>query len=56
MLGHEAAGTVEAVGPDVTDLVPGDFVILNWRAVCGECRSCRRGRPGTASAPKRPRR
>jgi len=45
LLGHEAAGTVEAVGPDVTDLAPGDFVILNWRAVCGQCRSCRRGRP-----------
>ncbi|MCU1357387.1 MAG: S-(hydroxymethyl)mycothiol dehydrogenase [Acidimicrobiales bacterium] len=45
LLGHEAAGLVESVGPDVTDLVPGDFVILNWRAVCGACRSCRRGRP-----------
>src|SRR6185312_2034385 len=45
LLGHEAAGLVEQVGPDVTDLVPGDFVILNWRAVCGTCRSCRRGRP-----------
>ena len=45
LLGHEAAGIVESVGPDVTDLVPGDFVVLNWRAVCGECRSCRRGRP-----------
>jgi S-(hydroxymethyl)mycothiol dehydrogenase len=45
LLGHEAAGIVEQVGPDVTDLVPGDFVVLNWRAVCGECRSCRRGRP-----------
>ncbi|HET8659280.1 MAG TPA: S-(hydroxymethyl)mycothiol dehydrogenase [Micromonosporaceae bacterium] len=45
LLGHEAAGTVEAVGPGVTSVVPGDFVILNWRAVCGECRSCRRGRP-----------
>jgi len=45
LLGHEAAGIVEAVGPDVADLVPGDFVILNWRAVCGECRACRRGRP-----------
>jgi S-(hydroxymethyl)mycothiol dehydrogenase len=45
LLGHEAAGVVEAVGPDVTGLAPGDFVILNWRAVCGECRSCRRGRP-----------
>ncbi len=45
LLGHEAAGIVEAVGPDVRDVAPGDFVILNWRAVCGECRSCRRGRP-----------
>jgi S-(hydroxymethyl)mycothiol dehydrogenase len=36
---------VEAVGPDVRDLAPGDFVVLNWRAVCGECRACRRGRP-----------
>jgi S-(hydroxymethyl)mycothiol dehydrogenase len=45
LLGHEAAGVVEAVGPDVTGIAPGDFVILNWRAVCGECRSCLRGRP-----------
>jgi len=45
LLGHEAAGIVESVGPDVTEIAPGDFVILNWRAVCGECRSCRRGRP-----------
>ena len=45
LLGHEAAGIVEAVGPDVTDLSPGDFVVLNWRAVCGECRACRKGRP-----------
>ncbi len=45
LLGHEAAGVVEAVGPGVTSVEPGDFVVLNWRAVCGECRSCRRGRP-----------
>ena len=45
LLGHEAAGVVEAVGAGVTEVAPGDFVILNWRAVCGECRSCRRGRP-----------
>jgi S-(hydroxymethyl)mycothiol dehydrogenase len=43
LLGHEAAGVVEAVGHDVTEVVPGDFVILNWRAVCGECRACKRG-------------
>jgi S-(hydroxymethyl)mycothiol dehydrogenase len=45
LLGHEAAGTVEAVGPGVTDVAPGDFVILNWRAVCGQCRACLKGRP-----------
>src|SRR3954452_13495793 len=45
LLGHEAAGIVEKVGEGVTDVAPGDFVILNWRAVCGDCRACRRGRP-----------
>ena len=45
LLGHEAAGVVEAVGPGVDIVAPGDFVILNWRAVCGACRACRRGRP-----------
>ncbi len=45
LLGHEAAGVVEAVGEGVTDVAPGDFVVLNWRAVCGQCRACRRGRP-----------
>ena len=45
LLGHEAAGIVEAVGDDVTEVAPGDFVILNWRAVCGQCRACKRGRP-----------
>jgi S-(hydroxymethyl)mycothiol dehydrogenase len=45
LLGHEASGVVEAVGPGVSDVAPGDFVVLNWRAVCGQCRSCRRGRP-----------
>jgi S-(hydroxymethyl)mycothiol dehydrogenase len=45
LLGHEASGIVEAVGDDVTDVAPGDFVVLNWRAVCGQCRACRRGRP-----------
>jgi S-(hydroxymethyl)mycothiol dehydrogenase len=45
LLGHEAAGIVEEVGEGVTDVEPGDFVILNWRAVCGQCRACLRGRP-----------
>ncbi|MGC5013626.1 S-(hydroxymethyl)mycothiol dehydrogenase [Streptosporangium sp. DT93] len=45
LLGHEAAGVVEAVGEGVTEVAQGDFVILNWRAVCGNCRACLRGRP-----------
>jgi S-(hydroxymethyl)mycothiol dehydrogenase len=45
LLGHEAAGLVEAVGDGVTDVEPGDFVVLNWRAVCGVCRACKRGTP-----------
>ena len=45
LLGHEAAGVVEAVGDGVTEVAPGDFVVLNWRAVCGQCRACKRGRP-----------
>src|SRR3954466_1834665 len=45
LLGHEAAGTVEAVGDGVTGLSPGDYVVLAWRAPCGVCRSCARGRP-----------
>jgi S-(hydroxymethyl)mycothiol dehydrogenase len=44
LLGHEAAGIVESVGDGVTDVAPGDFVVLNWRAVCGQCRACRRGK------------
>ena len=45
LLGHEASGVVEAVGEGVTGLEPGDFVVLNWRAVCGNCRACLRGEP-----------
>ena len=45
LLGHEAAGVVESVGEGVTEVAPGDYVILNWRAVCGQCRACLRGRP-----------
>jgi S-(hydroxymethyl)mycothiol dehydrogenase len=45
LLGHEAAGRVETVGPGVSHLAPGDYVVLAWRAPCGACRSCRRGRP-----------
>ena len=45
LLGHEASGIVEEVGEGVTDVAPGDFVILNWRAVCGNCRACLRSEP-----------
>ncbi len=45
LLGHEAAGIVESVGQGVDSIAPGDFVILNWRAVCGLCRACTRGEP-----------
>jgi len=45
LLGHEAAGTVEAVGDGVEGLAPGDYVVIAWRAPCGRCRSCLRGRP-----------
>ncbi|MGW3314164.1 S-(hydroxymethyl)mycothiol dehydrogenase [Streptomyces fungicidicus] len=45
LLGHEAAGIVESVGEGVSEVGVGDFVVLNWRAVCGQCRACRRGRP-----------
>ncbi|MGI9015503.1 MAG: S-(hydroxymethyl)mycothiol dehydrogenase [Euzebya sp.] len=43
LLGHEAAGIIETVGAGVTNVEPGDFVVLNWRAVCGQCRACKRG-------------
>lgn len=43
LLGHEAAGVVESVGSGVTHVAEGDFVVLNWRAVCGECRACKKG-------------
>ncbi|QSE92889.1 S-(hydroxymethyl)mycothiol dehydrogenase [Rhodococcus pseudokoreensis] len=45
LLGHEASGIVESVGAGVTSVAVGDFVVLNWRAVCGQCRACKRGRP-----------
>src|SRR5690349_17054229 len=43
LLGHEGAGTVEAVGADVTNVAPGDRVVLGWRSPCGRCRWCVRG-------------
>lgn len=43
--GHEGAGVVEAVGPGVTALVPGDHVALNWAPSCGYCFYCLHERP-----------
>ena len=45
VLGHEGAGTVEAVGPGVASLRPGDHVALNWAPACGSCFYCQRHRP-----------
>jgi len=44
ILGHEAAGTVEAVGPNVTGIQPGDHAVLSFRPACGNCRQCALGR------------
>jgi len=45
LLGHEAAGRVSVIGAGVTHVAVGDFVVLNWRAVCGDCRACKRAEP-----------
>jgi S-(hydroxymethyl)glutathione dehydrogenase/alcohol dehydrogenase len=45
VLGHEGAGTVEAIGNGVSSLRPGDRVVLSWAPSCGECADCARGRP-----------
>jgi S-(hydroxymethyl)mycothiol dehydrogenase len=45
LLGHEAAGIVEKVGPGVVNVKEGDYVILAWRAPCGNCRFCQIGQP-----------
>jgi S-(hydroxymethyl)glutathione dehydrogenase/alcohol dehydrogenase len=45
ILGHEGAGVVEAVGAGVTDVAPGDGVVLSWLPSCGRCRWCAQGRP-----------
>ncbi|RBP65562.1 S-(hydroxymethyl)mycothiol dehydrogenase [Brevibacterium sanguinis] len=45
LLGHESAGVVSEIGEGVTNVEVGDFVILNWRAICGDCRACKRGEP-----------
>jgi S-(hydroxymethyl)mycothiol dehydrogenase len=50
LLGHEGAGYVEEVGAQVTDVAPGDAVVIAWRAPCGRCEACRRGDPRRCSA------
>ena len=45
VLGHEGAGVVTRIGPDVDDLEPGDHVVLSWVPQCGRCRQCEAGRP-----------
>jgi S-(hydroxymethyl)mycothiol dehydrogenase len=56
LLGHEGAGVVEEVGAEVTGVAPGDYVVVAWRAPCGECPSCRRGDPRRCSSQLRGRR
>jgi Zn-dependent alcohol dehydrogenase len=51
LLGHEGAGTVEAVGEGVTSLVAGDKVVLGWKTPCGACSSCARGEPRRCARP-----
>ncbi len=46
ILGHEAVGTVEEVGPSVTTIAPGDRVLLSCVTSCGRCRYCKEGRYG----------
>ena len=51
VLGHEGAGVVEATGPGVTNVSPGDHVILSWKANCGLCEVCQKGWPNVCYSP-----
>jgi Zn-dependent alcohol dehydrogenase len=51
LLGHEGAGTVEAVGDGVDTVAPGDRVVIAWKTACGECDRCRRGEPRLCRKP-----
>ena len=51
VLGHEGAGVVEATGPGVTNVKPGDHVILSWKANCGLCEACQKGWPNVCYNP-----
>jgi S-(hydroxymethyl)mycothiol dehydrogenase len=51
LLGHEGAGTVEALGEGVEGLSEGDRVVLGWKTACGECAMCKRGEPRQCKKP-----
>jgi Zn-dependent alcohol dehydrogenase len=51
LLGHEGAGTVEAVGAQVEGIAVGDRVVLGWHTACGECAQCTRGEPRQCKRP-----
>jgi Zn-dependent alcohol dehydrogenase len=51
LLGHEGAGTVEAVGEGVDGLAEGDRVVLGWKTACGRCAMCERGEPRQCKRP-----
>ena len=53
VLGHEGAARVVEVGPGVSEVAPGDPVVLSWLPACGRCRPCRRGRPELCSVAAR---
>jgi Zn-dependent alcohol dehydrogenase len=54
LLGHEGAGTVEAVGEGVDTVAPGDRVVIGWKTACGECVYCKRGEPRQCKRPPAP--
>jgi S-(hydroxymethyl)glutathione dehydrogenase / alcohol dehydrogenase len=51
VLGHESAGVVTAVGPEISYVRPGDHVITCVSAFCGECEDCLRGHPALCRSP-----
>jgi Zn-dependent alcohol dehydrogenase len=51
LLGHEGAGTIDAIGPDVDGLAVGDRVVVGWHTACGACEQCERGLPRQCKRP-----
>lgn len=54
ILGHEGAGIVEAVGPNVQGVEQGDHVVLSWKTNCGRCECCELGYPNLCERSPRP--